>query len=48
MKAKPVKFVYGVGYFDCEKEDATHVTLNMPSPTGKHCVAGWVGVALKL
>ena len=35
MKAKPVKLVYGVGYVDCEKEDATHLTLNMPSPTGK-------------
>jgi len=35
MKAKPVKFIYGVGYSDCEKEDATHLTLNMPSPTGK-------------
>ena len=34
MKAKPVRFVYGDGYYDCEAADATHVTLNIPGPTG--------------
>ena len=32
MKAKPVKLVYGEGYFNCSIEDATHVELNFPSP----------------
>jgi hypothetical protein len=35
MKAKPVKFIYGEGYKDCSIEEATHVTLNIPGPTGK-------------
>ena len=35
MKAKPVKFVYGEGYFECPKEEATHVTLHLPGPTGQ-------------
>ena len=34
MKAKPVRLVYGEGYQDCSVEDATHVTLNIPGPTG--------------
>ena len=34
MKAKPVRFVYGEGYYDCDVADATHVTLHMPGPTG--------------
>lgn len=32
MKARPVKLVYGQGYFDCSVEEATHVELNMPGP----------------
>lgn len=32
MKAKPVKLVYGEGYFDCPIEEATHVELKMPGP----------------
>ena len=32
MKAKPVKLVYGQGYFQCPAEEATHVQLNMPGP----------------
>lgn len=35
MKAKPVRLVHGVGYEQCSSEDATHVTLNIPGPTGK-------------
>ena len=34
MKAKPVKLVYGEGYFDCSVEEATHVKLNFPGPVG--------------
>lgn len=34
MKALPVKLIYGQGYEPCSVEDATHVTLNMPGPTG--------------
>lgn len=32
MKAKPVKLVYGQGYFECPVSEATHVELNMPGP----------------
>lgn len=35
MKALPVRVVYGSGYVECSVEDATHVTLNIPGPTGK-------------
>lgn len=34
MKAKPVKLVYGEGYFDSPIDEATHVTLNFPGPVG--------------
>lgn len=34
VKAQPVKLVYGVGYEKCAVEDATHVRLNIPGPTG--------------
>ena len=34
MKAKPVKIVQGEGYVPCALEEATHVTLNIPGPTG--------------
>ena len=34
MKAMPVKLIYGVGYEACSIEDATHVKLNIPGPTG--------------
>ena len=34
MKALPVTFVYGQGYEPCEAEKATHVTLDIPGPTG--------------
>lgn len=33
MKAKPVRLVNG-RYELCEAEDATHVTINMPGPSG--------------
>ena len=33
MKARPVRLV-GRSYKDCAVEDATHVTLNIPGPTG--------------
>lgn len=34
MKAQPVKLIYGVGYEPCSVEEATHVTINIPGPTG--------------
>jgi len=34
MKALPVRLVQGHGYQPCATEEATHVTLNMPGPTG--------------
>lgn len=34
MKAKPVKLVPVQGYVACEIHEATHVTLNLPGPTG--------------
>ena len=35
MKAKPVKLNYGVGYEDCSIEEATHVVLRVPGPSGQ-------------
>jgi len=35
VKAKPVKLVYGEGYFDCSVAEATHVELNMPGPLAR-------------
>lgn len=35
MKAVPTKILPGIGYTSCEIEEATHVTLNIPGPTGK-------------
>ena len=35
MKAKPVKLIYGEGYVSCPVDEATHVTLNIPGPTGR-------------
>lgn len=32
--AKPVRLEYGVGYLPCAVDEATHVTLNIPGPTG--------------
>lgn len=34
MKAKPVKLIYGQGYEPCAIEECTHVTLDIPGPTG--------------
>lgn len=34
IKAQPVILVYGQGYKKCKKEDATHITIRMPGPTG--------------
>lgn len=34
MKARPVKLIYGEGYVDCSIDDATHVMLNIPGPSG--------------
>ena len=34
MKAKPVKLIYGEGYFPVPINEATHVTLNFPGPVG--------------
>lgn len=33
--AQPVRLVYGQGYEPCSAEDATHITLNIPGPTGQ-------------
>lgn len=35
MKALPVKLVPVTGYVPCEASKATHVTLNIPGPTGR-------------
>ena len=35
MKALPVKLIYGVGYEPCSVQDATHITLMIPGPTGR-------------
>lgn len=35
MRAKPVRLIYGEGYVECSIEEATHVTINIPGPTGK-------------
>lgn len=34
MKAKPVRVVHGEGYVQCMPEEATHVMLEVPGPTG--------------
>jgi hypothetical protein len=34
MKAKPVKLIHGEGYQECPISEATHVTLNIPGPSG--------------
>lgn len=34
MKAKPVRIVGTTGYQPCSIEECTHVTLNIPGPTG--------------
>ena len=34
MKAKPVKLIEGNGYVGCKIEEATHVTIKIPGPTG--------------
>ncbi len=35
MKAKPVKLIPGSGWQECPIAEATHVTLNVPGPTGE-------------
>ncbi|WP_374503089.1 DUF6527 family protein [Zoogloea sp.] len=35
MKAQPVMLAYGGGYVPCAVVEATHVTLNIPGPTGR-------------
>ena len=34
MKAKPVRLIPGKGYEQCAIEQATHVSLRIPGPTG--------------
>lgn len=34
MKARPVRLMPKIGYVECSIEEATHVTLNIPGPTG--------------
>lgn len=34
MKARPVQLIPGKGYEQCAIEDATHVSLRIPGPTG--------------
>jgi hypothetical protein len=34
VKAQPVKLIYGQGYEPCTAEEATHVTIRVPGPTG--------------
>lgn len=35
MKAQPVKLIYAQGYEPCSIEECTHVTLDIPGPTGR-------------
>ena len=35
MKVKPMKLIHGQGYTECPIAEATHVTMNIPGPTGK-------------
>lgn len=35
MKALPVRLIHGKGYEPCTTREATHVTLNIPGPTGR-------------
>lgn len=35
MKARPVRLIPGEGYTSCAVEDATHVTLMFPGPSGE-------------
>lgn len=35
MKAQPLRAEHGVGWFPCAVEEATHVLLNVPGPTGE-------------
>lgn len=35
MKALPVKLERGIGYVACPIEEATHVTINIPGPSGR-------------
>jgi hypothetical protein len=35
MKAQPCKLIPGKGYVPCEAVVATHITLNIPGPTGE-------------
>lgn len=34
MKAKPVTLILGQGYVDSPIENATHIMINIPGPTG--------------
>lgn len=43
MKAKPLKFVYGDGYYPCEPKEATHVELNMPGPIPTRLIPVMIG-----
>lgn len=43
MKAKPVRIDPGEGYVQCTVEEATHVELNVPGPTGRL----WLPVILR-
>jgi len=35
MKAQPVKIVGNTGYQPCPIEECTHITLNIPGPSGR-------------
>jgi hypothetical protein len=35
VKAKPVKLVEGEGYVACGVDEATHVAINVPGPSGR-------------
>lgn len=35
MKAQPVKLIEGKGYVGCPVDEATHVTIHIPGPSGK-------------
>jgi len=34
VKAKPVRVAEGTGYVECGCQEATHITMRLPGPTG--------------
>lgn len=43
MKAKPVKIIDGQGYVECPAAEATHLTINLPGPSGQLTLPVMIG-----